>query len=71
MKFNPKWTKNSLYIFAKYLILVLPATTHIQPKHVLHALMNDREELNPSHDWYQTEKHIVITIYTKRKGIGV
>ena len=28
-----------------------------------------QEKLIPSHDWYQTEKHIVILIYTKRTGI--
>ena len=26
------------------------------------------KNLSPSHDWYQTQKHVVISVYTKRRG---
>ena len=26
------------------------------------------KNLSPSHDWYQTQKHVAISVYTKRRG---
>ena len=50
------------YLYS-FFITVLPTTS--QPPD---ALMHEQDNIIPTHDWHQTEKHIVISIYTKRKG---
>lgn len=59
---------HTLKLYILFLIIVLPTTTHL-PNSILKPLMHEQHELIPTHDWYQTEKHIVLSIYTKRKGM--
>jgi len=52
--------------FYFYIFSVQPIST-TKPQN-LELKQAPPKNLSPSHDWYQTQKHVVISVYTKRRG---
>ena len=66
---NEYLNRRKLHTFI--LILVSPTTTKQQENSFSKQTIKENQNLIRSHDWYQNENQIILSIYTKRKGMNL